>query len=392
MNFLPAKPQAEFGDTMIGFRPSRFAAAAIAIACLFCPPAPLQARTLLKNICRVKGQEENTLQGLGLVIGLKGTGDNANSLPTIRSLAQAIQLMGTPGSKRGQIDLKEDVKNVALVMVTATIPAAGARQATCSIARSARSAAPKASPAGNCSSRPCKARKSTANGSMPSPRARSIWTTRRSRPSARCFAAAGWKQIFSTRSSRMARSRWCSNKYHADFQVAQDVAELINSQLGFQTRSGELARAINQENIEVLIPPQYRDKPVSFVSQVLSLPMLEPQTEARVVINERAGSIVIGGDVEIGAVVITHKNMVIEDRRQPRRGAAVRSAQPLRAAGNLAPADAEAQGAGRNAQHAQGSDRRRDRNHQGPGTRRQTARTTDYRIDRFPLPRWERLG
>ena len=44
--------------------------------------------------------------------------------------------------------------------------------------------------------------------------------------------------------------------------------------------------------------------------------MLEPQTDARVVINERAGSIVIGGDVEIGPVVVTHKNIVIETARQ----------------------------------------------------------------------------
>jgi flagellar P-ring protein precursor FlgI len=45
--------------------------------------------------------------------------------------------------------------------------------------------------------------------------------------------------------------------------------------------------------------------------------MLDPQTEARVVINPRAGSIVIGGDVEIGAVVVTHKNMVIETADNP---------------------------------------------------------------------------
>jgi flagellar P-ring protein precursor FlgI len=101
-------------------------------------------------------------------------------------------------------------------------------------------------------------------------------------------------------------------KNHADFQLAQDVAELINNQLGFQTRTGEMARALNQENIEVIIPAQYRERPVSFVSQILSLPMLEPQAVSRVVINDRAQSVVISGDIEIGAVVITHKNMVID--------------------------------------------------------------------------------
>src|SRR5437763_16021393 len=89
------------------------------------PAAPASARTLLKNICHVKGQEENTLQGLGLVVGLKGTGDSANSTPTVRSLARAIQLMGTPVGKRGPLELKEDIKNVALVLVTATVPAGG---------------------------------------------------------------------------------------------------------------------------------------------------------------------------------------------------------------------------------------------------------------------------
>ena len=103
------------------------------------------------------------------------------------------------------------------------------------------------------------------------------------------------------------------DRNHADFQVAQDVADLVNGQPYFQTRSGEMtAQAINQENIVVQIPPQYRDRPVFFISQVLSLPMLEPQTEARVVINQKTGTIVFGGDVEIGAVVITHKNMVVD--------------------------------------------------------------------------------
>ena len=47
----------------------------LCVVCIFLHGGGLQGRTLLKNICRVKGQEENTLQGLGLVVGLKGTGD-----------------------------------------------------------------------------------------------------------------------------------------------------------------------------------------------------------------------------------------------------------------------------------------------------------------------------
>ena len=63
----------------------------VAVACVFAVRTA-EARIPLKDICHVKGQEENTLQGLGLVVGLKGTGDSPGSAPSIRSLAQAIQL------------------------------------------------------------------------------------------------------------------------------------------------------------------------------------------------------------------------------------------------------------------------------------------------------------
>src|SRR3954451_21935419 len=108
----------------------RFFQTLTTVTCLlavFAMSAPLQARTLLKNICRVKGQEENTLQGLGLVVGLKGTGDTGDFMPTIRALATVLQSMGNQLGKGGTSELK-DIKNVALVMVTATVPAGGARQ------------------------------------------------------------------------------------------------------------------------------------------------------------------------------------------------------------------------------------------------------------------------
>ena len=52
------------------------------------------ARLTLKSICRIKGQEENTIQGLGVIVGLKGTGDSSSYLPTIRSVAKIMSIMG----------------------------------------------------------------------------------------------------------------------------------------------------------------------------------------------------------------------------------------------------------------------------------------------------------
>ncbi|MFG0261067.1 MAG: flagellar basal body P-ring protein FlgI [Novipirellula sp. JB048] len=92
---------------------------------------PAEAATLrLGDMCRLKGQEINTLQGLGLVVGLRGTGDS-DAAPTARALARMMQLMG--GSMAvdslGQLDLNEvaDARNVAMVFVTAKIPAVGSQ-------------------------------------------------------------------------------------------------------------------------------------------------------------------------------------------------------------------------------------------------------------------------
>ena len=64
--------------------------------------APLDARTILKSICRLKGQEENTLQGLGIVVGLKGTGDGSSFLPMLRSLEKVMKVMGEPLGRKSR--------------------------------------------------------------------------------------------------------------------------------------------------------------------------------------------------------------------------------------------------------------------------------------------------
>jgi flagellar P-ring protein FlgI len=273
--------------------------------------APAAAATRLKDICRVKGQESNTLHGLGLVVGLAGTGDGGNFLPTMRSLATAMALMGNQLGKGQNIELK-DAKNVALVTVTATIPASGARQGD----------------EIDCTVSSIGAAKSLAGGelfvtSMQGPQVERdrVYAfaqgpihlddpkqLTRGRVHRGCRLEEDFLNVF-TKDNKITL---VLDEFHADFEVAQEIAELVNSQLSIQSGQEPLARALSQVNIEVAIPEQYRSEPVLFISQVLALTLDEPRTEARVVVNERAGSIVIGADVEIGAVVVTHKNIVIE--------------------------------------------------------------------------------
>src|SRR5215471_3053182 len=225
--------------------------------------APAEARTLLKSICRVKGQEENSLQGLGLVVGLKGTGDGGNFLPTIRSLSTAMQLMGSPAGKGGAADLK-DAKNVALVMVTATVPAAGARQGDLLDCTVSSIGGAKSLAGGTLMMTPLQGPMvksdrvyANAQGSISINDAK-LPTT------GRIFRGSRLEEDFFNAFTKDGKLTLVLNKNYADFQVAQDVAELVNSQLSFQSNGAVLARAMNQMNIEVFIPPQYRDDPVSF--------------------------------------------------------------------------------------------------------------------------------
>src|SRR4051794_1650007 len=83
------------------------------------------------DICRIKGQEENILVGMGLVVGLKGTGDS-DMKATQRALAHFMDMIGHrlgPG-QGGQpvLDELKGAKNVALVYVTAVVPQGGAQQ------------------------------------------------------------------------------------------------------------------------------------------------------------------------------------------------------------------------------------------------------------------------
>jgi flagellar P-ring protein precursor FlgI len=294
---------------------------AVVVAASFGSAWPAHAaRLTLKSICRIKGQEENTIQGLGVVVGLKGSGDNASYLPTIRSVGKILSIMGNPQGSAGLAELK-DTKNVALVTVTVTIPAAGARQGDKI----------------DCMVSSIGSAKSLAGGRLfltpligPDPRHPRVYAFAEGPVTlenlempntGRIHEGCRLEEEFFNAFTKDNRFTLVLEKFHADFQVAQDIADLINSQMGKQVSNyAPIAHAFNQENIVVEIPAQYRDDPVSFISQVLALPIMEPRTVPRVVINERAKTIVISGDVEIGSVAVTHKDMMIETGGPPPSG------------------------------------------------------------------------
>jgi flagellar P-ring protein precursor FlgI len=285
--------------------------------------APADARTTLRSICRVKGQEENVLHGMGIVVGLKGTGDGGSYLPTMRSLAMAMQLMGKPVNAAAEL---KDAKNVALVAVAATVPAAGARQGDRLDCVVSSVGAAKSLKGGRLFLMPLLGPEDPQHPKVYAFGEGAITIEDNETPTTgRIHGGCRLEEDFFNPFVKEGKITLVLDAHHADFQAAADVADWINSQLSIQIDGVPLARAINQVNVEVAIPAQYRDDPVLFVSQVLATPLIEQQNSPRVVINERTGSIVISGDVEIGAVVVTHKNVVVETGGQtgPGRFAAI---------------------------------------------------------------------
>jgi flagellar P-ring protein FlgI len=111
------------------------------------------------------------------------------------------------------------------------------------------------------------------------------------------------------------------DKNHANFYTSNLIAETINSQFredlnysddSEMSNEGDICFARDAANILVRMPKSYRNDWVAFASDVLETKLYEHEPEARVVINPRAGSIVISGDVEIGDVVVSHKNIVVD--------------------------------------------------------------------------------
>jgi len=96
---------------------------------------------------------------------------------------------------------------------------------------------------------------------------------------------------------------------NADFTTSARIAEAVNRQ--FATGGLALAQAENSALVSVSIPPDYASRTIEFISQLENVPV-DADRPARVVINERTGTIVMGGDVHISPVAIMHGNLNVE--------------------------------------------------------------------------------
>jgi len=101
--------------------------------------------------------------------------------------------------------------------------------------------------------------------------------------------------------------------HEPDFTTAQRVSEAINQR--FESAGKPLAKAENSAVVSVTVPPDYAGRAVEFVAELESLEV-KADRPARVVINERTGTIVMGKEVRVSPVAIMHGNLTVEIQTQ----------------------------------------------------------------------------
>ncbi len=283
----------------------------LTVIVVVCFTASASARPRLEHICTIQGQQEIRITGLGLVVGLPGTGDGAKNVPTVHALRQALARLKLPAV---DAELK-NADNVAVVMVDATIPKTGIRRGQKIDAHISSVLGAKSLRGGRLLSTPLTTPGSKQDLVM-ALAGGAIQVEDVQRPTTG-LVVKGVDLLQNVQAIFLSQLEGGSmtlliDPAHASFWTASEVARVVNSDFTSEVSGKLLARPVGPNAVELIVPPQYRDTPVEFAAQVLDIGIDLPNTQARVVVNTKTGTVVVTGEVEISPVIIAHKNFTVE--------------------------------------------------------------------------------
>lgn len=272
---------------------------------LMLPGVPVRADQVvrIKDIAYVRGVRSNQLVGYGLVAGLDGTGDGRRIPFTRQMLANMVNQFGVTFDSD-----QMRAENVAAVMVTADLPPyakEGARLdaivSTVGDAESLRGGTLLLTPLRGGDN----AVYAVAQGPV------SVGASERGRRGRAAHLTAGLVVQGAIVEKEVPSNIVTDEEYltlylrRADFTTAMRTADAIN--LHFHQK---IAQAVDGASIQVKIPQTYNGSTVRFISE-MELAPVEPDTRARVIINERTGTVVVGKDAVITPVAISHGDVRI---------------------------------------------------------------------------------
>lgn len=283
-------------------------AIAVLLATVFTSAGPTQAERI-KDLAKVRGVRPNQLVGYGIIVGLAGTGDSDKTRFTVQSVVSMLSRMNVRVDATG---LK--LKNVAAVMVTAELPPFARVGNTIDVTVSSIGDA-KSLTGGSLLLTPLKGLDGNIYAMAQGPisvggfsiSAQGGATETRNHPTvARIPDGALVEREVPADIARDGHVTLQLND--ADFTTAARLAKVVNMNLG-----GAFARALDSGTVQVDIPPPYIGRVVEFVATVERLEVT-PDAVARVIVNERTGTIIMGQDVRIAPVAVAHGNLTISVR------------------------------------------------------------------------------
>jgi flagellar P-ring protein precursor FlgI len=285
-----------------------------ALAFLGIATSGAEAYTRIKDISSILGVRENQLIGYGLVIGLQGTGDSMRNSPfTQRSLQAMLDRLGVNVTNESL-----RVRNIASVMVTADLPAfanVGSRidVAISSIgdAVSLRGGTLLMTPLAGADGLSYAVAQGPVTGAGVAAVGNAASVTEGVATGGRIpNGAVVERQVAGSLNDL---GPLVIELYNPDFMTATLVADAVNA---FTQQRYGMALARERDMRTVVLRRPQGVTPTRFLAEVGELPVT-PDAAAKVVINEKTGTVVIGQDVQISTVALTHGNLTIRVTETP---------------------------------------------------------------------------
>lgn len=258
------------------------------------------------NITRLRGMRANQLIGYGIVVGLNGSGDSNRSQATVQSVANMLQNFGVFVS-----DDQVASRNLAAVMVTASLGPIVHEGDQIDVSVSSIGDADSLQ-GGTLLLTPLKAPNGEIYASAQGPVSIGGFnvsggggnTQRQNHPTA--GKVPNGALVEKAINSELDRSNLDYILANPDFETASKIAEAVNSNFG-----SRIASARNYSTVNISIPSNYNGNLVDFVAEVNSL-KVRPNLEARVVIDEKTGTVVFSHNVRISTVAVAHGNLSVK--------------------------------------------------------------------------------
>jgi flagellar P-ring protein precursor FlgI len=263
-------------------------------------------KALIRDIATVEGVRENPLVGYGVVVGLKGTGDSRQTIFTVQTLANVLQRMGVqipPGSAR--------VNNVAAVFVTASLPAFARPGTQIDITVSSVGDA-KSLEGGLLLLTPLAAADGEVYAAAQGPLTIAGYSAGNggngrqvNHPTVGRIAGGGLVERAAPLNLRDL-TRPALLLREGGFSTASEVASVINREFGRAVASAADSRRVEIDTAAAAMPNL-----AELMARVENL-RVAVRHPAKVVVNERTGTVVMGKDVRLGAVSILHGNLSVQ--------------------------------------------------------------------------------